>query len=98
VIVATFETGLYKEMGERRDTPAFDELFGGTYQESLHHLKSSYGQIHTPNHPIFNGIENTDLIPNDGSIIQFKSTKNTEPVLTLIPPITAHSGATIKYS
>jgi hypothetical protein len=95
VIVATYESGIYDEMGERRDTPAFDALFGGSYQSPLHDLKSSYGQIKDPKHPIFKGIQNTDLIPNDGSIIQFKSHQEVNSVLTLIPPITAHSGATI---
>lgn len=95
VIVATFESGIYKEMGERRDIPAFEKLFGGSYEKPLHNLKSSYGQIHDDCHPIFDGIENTDLIPNDGSIIQFKSANPEAPLLTLIPPITAHSGATI---
>lgn len=95
VIVATFESGIYKEMGERRDIPAFEKLFGGSYEKPLHNLKSSYGQIHNDCHPIFDGIENTDLIPNDGSIIQFKSANPEAPLLTLIPPITAHSGATI---
>lgn len=95
VIVATFESGIYKEMGELRDIPAFEKLFGGSYEKPLHNLKSSYGQIHDDCHPIFDGIENTDLIPNDGSIIQFKSANPEAPLLTLIPPITAHSGATI---
>jgi hypothetical protein len=95
VVVATFESGIYDQMGERRDIPAFEKLFGGSYQKLLHDLKSSYGQIQNASHPIFDGIENTDLIPNDGSIIQFQSANAATSILTLIPPITAHSGATI---
>lgn len=95
VVIATYESGIYDEMGERRDIPAFETLFGGSYGSLLPDLKSSYGQIKDIEHPIFNGIKNTDLIPNDGSIVQFNSHVEVDPVLTLIPPITAHSGATI---
>jgi len=94
-LVATFESGMYDEMGEKRSRGGLADIFKVKNTKTLTQLKSSYGQIQEPRHPIFLGIENTDLIPNDGSMVDCELTTPTPSPLTLIPPVTAHSGATI---
>jgi hypothetical protein len=94
-LVSTFESGFYDEMGDRRTSPGFSEIFKGKIVKTLNQLKSSYGQIRDAHHDIFGGIDNTDLIPNDGSMVEFECESQSLSPLTLIPPVTAHSGATI---
>jgi hypothetical protein len=37
----------------------------------------------------------TDLVPNDGALVEFRPASDRRVPLTLIPPVTAHSGAPI---
>jgi hypothetical protein len=95
-LVATYETGMYEEMGRKREEPILTEVFGGRYLKiKRENLKSSYAKIENPNDPILKGIGDTDLIPNDGSIIYFAPNPGREVPLTLIPPVQAHAGSTI---
>lgn len=94
-LVATFETGLYDEKGNRRAQPAFAEVFGGAYAGRRGNLKSSYAKLEDRNDPLLAGLGDTDLVPNDGALIEFKPAADRSVPLTLIPPVQAHSGAPI---
>jgi hypothetical protein len=58
-------------------------------------LKSSYARIENANDPLLAGIGDTDLIPNDGALVEVTAVAGRSVPLTLIPPVIAHSGATI---
>ena len=45
--------------------------------------------------PLVAGIGDTDLIPNEGALVEVTAAPGRSVPLTLIPPVIAHSGATI---
>ncbi len=92
-LIASFEAGLYDADGNARQTPAFDALLGITRTGRREGLKSSYAKLEARDDPLLAGIGDTDLIPNEGALIEIR-TSHTVP-LTLIPPVIAHDGATI---
>ena len=94
-VVATYESGCYDEHGAARAVPAFAELFGGTYGKRREKLNSSYARVMRPGDELLAGIGDTDLLPNDGALVEFRPGPDRQVPLTLIPPVTAHSGATI---
>lgn len=94
-VIATFESGLYDESGARRSTPALAELFGGTYLGKQGNLRSSYAQLRDAGHPLLAGLGDTDLVPNDGDLVEFRPGRAATVPLTLVPPVTVNSDATI---
>jgi hypothetical protein len=94
-LVATFETGRYDEHGNPRGEPVLARVLGGEYGAMQRDLKSSYGRLAEPADPLFTGIGDTDLVPNDGELVEFTPDADRKAPLTLIPPVRAHSGATI---
>lgn len=94
-VVASFESGVYDESGVKREVPGFADVFGGSYNGIRKNLKSSYGQIRIQGDPLLADLGDTDLIPNDGDLIEFSSTASSNFPLTLIPPVTVGAGATI---
>jgi hypothetical protein len=94
-VVASFEAGAYLLDGVRRDESAFEELLGVRRVGRREGLKSSYAKIEDPADPLLAGIGDTDLIPNEGSLIEVACDDRHVVPLTLIPPVIAHSGATI---
>ena len=94
-LVATFETGMRTREGGPRAEPAFGKLFGVTVRGRRADLKSSYAHIVCAGDPLVAGLGDTDLIPNDGDLIEVDAAEDRSVPLTLIPPVIAHSGATI---
>jgi hypothetical protein len=94
-LVASFEAGWCNVDGIARDAPAFARLFGGVYGARRDNLKSSYAKIELRDDPVLAGIGDTDLLPNDGALREFRPESGRNVPLTLIPPVIAHSGATI---
>ncbi len=94
-LVATFETGTRTREGVARAEPAFAKLFGVTVRGRRTDLKSSYARIEHAADPLVAGIVDTDLIPNEGALIEVEAAADRVVPLTLIPPVIAHSGATI---
>jgi hypothetical protein len=94
-VVATFDSGRFDENGVERAQPAFAGLFGGTYGAHRESLKSSYARIEHAEDPLLQGIGDTDVLPNDGALVEFRPAPGRHVPLTLIPPVTAHSGAPI---
>ena len=58
-------------------------------------LKSSYAKLEDRDDPLLEAIGDTDLIPNEGALVEVKAGSGQAVPLTLIPPVIAHSGATI---
>jgi len=94
-IVASFDAGAYTLDGAKRPTAALDPLLGGQRTGRREGLKSSYARIEDSADPLLAGIGDTDLIPNEGSLVEIEPGPDTVVPLTLIPPVIAHSGATI---
>ena len=94
-IVATFDTGACTREGRPRAEPAFAKLFGVTVKGRRRDLKSSYARIERADDPLVAGLGDTDLIPNDGELVEVEAAADRMVPLTLIPPVIAHSGATI---
>lgn len=94
-VVATFETGLRTRDGIERAEPAFAKMFGVRVVGRRADLKSSYAKIENAGDPLLDGVGDTDLIPNEGALVEVKADAGRAVPLTLIPPVIAHSGATI---
>jgi hypothetical protein len=86
-LVATSETSLYNEWGDRRSDFALADLFGasakGANEGPLH---NSYLQVERQ-HPILQGIGKTTLLP--GPIFRQPIHDINDPVLTRVPPFPA---------
>jgi len=93
--VATFDTGMRTRDGAARAEPAFAKMFGVTVRGRRSDLKSSYARIENAQDPLVTGIGDTDLIPNEGALVEVTAAPGRSVPLTLIPPVIAHSGATI---
>jgi hypothetical protein len=96
-IVCSFETGRYDIEGHPVDRPALDELLGARRTGVRRDLKSSYAKLEQRDDPLLDGIGDTDLLPNDGALVELAMEPGAARAvpLTLIPPVIAHSGATI---
>jgi hypothetical protein len=86
-LVATFETSLYNEWGERRKNFGLSDILGASVNGSVEGpLHNSYLQIER-RHPILAGFENTTLLPGPISRVRIKDVS--DPVLTRVPPFPA---------
>jgi hypothetical protein len=86
-IVATFETSLYNEWGQRRKDLALGELLGASVKGSVEGpLRNSYLQIERP-HPILEGFTGTAYLP--GPIFRVPIHDVAAPILSRIPPYPA---------
>ena len=94
-VVAGFDAGVCDIEGNERAAPAFDGLMGVQRKGRREGLKSSYARIEDAKDPLLLGIGDTDLIPNEGALIEIDCSAGRTVPLTLIPPVIAHSGATI---
>jgi hypothetical protein len=94
-VVASFEAGHFVTDGSERGSPALSALLGVRETGRREGLKSSYAKIEDAADPLLSGIGDTDLIPNEGALIEVVAEAGRAVPLTLIPPMIAHSGATI---
>ena len=94
-VVASFDIGSRDLEGLERKEPAFARLVGGRITGRREGLKSSYAKIEDAADPLLEGIGDTDLIPNEGALVEIEVDADRRAPLTLIPPVIAHSGATI---
>ncbi|MBC7467928.1 MAG: beta-galactosidase trimerization domain-containing protein [Ramlibacter sp.] len=94
-VVGTYEAGRYDELGVLRPVAPLATMLGGTYGAQRSKLKSSYGYIALRDDPVVDGLGDTDVVPNDGDLIEFTPGPGNIVPLTLIEPVTAHAGATI---
>lgn len=94
-VVAGFDAGMSTLDGAARAQPAFAALMGGRRIGRREGLKSSYAKIEDRDDPLLAGIGDTDLLPNEGALVEIEPEAGSAVPLTLIPPVIAHSGATI---
>jgi hypothetical protein len=94
-LIGTHDAGRFDELGNLREAPGLAKVFGGEYGDQRVNLKSSYGHIELRDDPLLAAIGDTDIVPNDGDLVEFHPYADRLVPLTLIPPVTAHSGATI---
>ncbi len=94
-LIASYEAGLFDADGKPRATPAFDAMLGIKRTGKREGLKSSYAKLESRDDPLLAGIGDTDLIPNEGALIEVTAAAGHAVPLTLIPPVIAHDGATI---
>jgi hypothetical protein len=96
-LVLSFESGRYDEHGAPVDRPALDQLIGARRTGVRRDLKSSYAKLEARDDPLLAALGDTDLVPNDGALVELErdTAAVREVPLTLIPPVIAHSGATI---
>jgi hypothetical protein len=94
-IVASFDAGTCTLDGHDRPRSAFEALIEGRRTGRREGLKSSYAKIEDRDDPLLAGLGDTDLIPNEGSLVELEPDPSRMVPLTLIPPVIAHSGATI---
>ena len=92
-IVASFATGLFDEEGRPRAEGALDDVFGAPFTgHRIGGQAASYGRIERPEHPLFRGLEETQLVPNECSFCNLAPTAGTEVLLTLVPPFAPMGG------
>lgn len=94
-VVATFDAARYDEQGLERPESPLAALLGGRHGARRRKLQSSYGYLAQRGDPLLQGLGDTDVVPNDGDLLEFVPGPGVTVPLTLIPPVTAHSGATI---
>ncbi|MCW5982088.1 MAG: beta-galactosidase trimerization domain-containing protein [Bryobacteraceae bacterium] len=85
-IVATFETSLYNEWGERRNEFGIDDLFGVSFRGRTEGpMQNSYLNLEKP-HPILAGLEDAERIINGAYRLDVKPAADfpSRP-LTLVP-------------
>ncbi len=91
-IVATYETSLYDEWGDRRTDFGLADLFGVTYADGMEGpMRNSYLHLETDpatdrRHPLLKGLDDAPRIINGVNRLHVKSTQPyPNPPLTLIP-------------
>jgi hypothetical protein len=92
-LVATHGTGLFDQEAHLRDRGALDDVLG--IEHTGHHIggqTASYGRIEQPDHPLFAGIGDTHLVPNDFSFCNVRPSEGTQVLLTLVPPFAPPGG------
>ncbi|MDB5863078.1 MAG: hypothetical protein JWO70_884 [Betaproteobacteria bacterium] len=94
-VVASFDAGTRDLEGNERRDAVLRGVVGGQRIGRRVGLKSSYAKIEDPHDPLLLGVGDTDLIPNEGALVEVTPDRKRTVPLTLIPPVIAHSGATI---
>ncbi len=91
-LVATFETSLYSEWGEKRKDFGLTELFGVTFEGRVEGpMQNSYLRLETDpatgrRHPLLAGLEDAPRIINSVHRVEVEATRPfLHPPLTLIP-------------
>ncbi len=90
-LVATYETSLYDERGERRRDFGLADLFGASFDGDIDaRMQNSYLRLETDpgagkRHPILAGLEDTQRIINGVSRVHTRAAAGAYAPLTLIP-------------
>lgn len=94
-VVATFRTGFCDQWGQERDEPWVARWLGARYQKQTRRdLKAAYAAIGRRDHPVLNGVGDTDLLPLAGHVCSFEpGSARDSDVLRLIPPVEAYPGS-----
>ena len=98
LIVSTFRTGDFDEMGNPRTEPLLARLAGVTQTGvTWKNLRAAYASIRDPESPLLAGFEGTDLLPVAGDIVFVRTDDADDAIapLTLIPPVEGEVGSGI---
>ena len=87
-LIASYETSLYDESGNKRTDFGLSDLFGVHYTGmNMDTFDETYQLIREKDSPLFNGIGDTDLIMNDGrTLLCISSDSKEHQVLTTHVP------------
>jgi hypothetical protein len=92
-IVASFATGLFDDEAHPRDSGVLESLFGVRFTgHQIGRQQASYGRIERPGHPLFAGIDDTQLVPNEFGFCNVEPLAGAEVLLTLVPPFAPMGG------
>ena len=95
-VVATFETSLYDEWGERREDYGLADVLGvrrtGRVTPPLGHV---YQLMRKPDHPTLAWVKDTDNIAFNGSLCMVRVREDTDVLTTLIPAFPTQPPETI---
>lgn len=95
-LVTTFQTGTLDEGGAKRSRNGLAEAAGfEVCGPDMAGVKAAYASIQQPDHPLFKGIGDTNVLPIAGSVSITRSVRSCAPVLSLIPPIETEPGSGI---
>lgn len=94
-LIASYEAGCFDIDGTPRAASALAVTLGVKHTGRREGLKSSYARLEARDDPLLAGLGDTDLIPNEGALIEVTPAQGHAAPLTLIPPVIAHDGATI---
>ena len=84
-VLATFETSLYSEWGDRRQDLALGDLFGVTVVgDTIGPFGNSYSRIEQ-RHPITEGFQGTALLPGAENRVQIRARGSAPLVLSVVP-------------
>jgi type 1 glutamine amidotransferase len=84
-VVATHETSLYDEWGNRRPNFGLASVFGATFEGTVEpRMQKSYIQLKHP-HPLLKGLEDTQRIINGVARLHTRSVGTGAAPMTLIP-------------
>ena len=84
-VVATHETSLYNEWGERRADFGLANLFGARFAGKVDaRLQNSYVALHHP-HPLLAGLEDAPRIINGVSRVHTEALQQSKHLMTVIP-------------
>ena len=84
-IISTFKTGMYDGKGNLRSTVFLGKERGlKAFHNIVRDQNASYLRLEKTNHPLFNDLGSTKIIPGGGDLVRFEGTS--DPILTLVPP------------
>ncbi len=84
-LLATFETSLYNEWGDRRRGFGLEEVFAAeAVGEAVGPFGNSYARIEQ-RHPVLAGFDGTALLPGAESRVPIRARSKMAPVLTIVP-------------
>lgn len=95
-LVATYKSGFFDEMGNERPTSPFLEKLGASYTGvTLEDLKSAYGHIRKPEHPILADLGDTDIVPVGGNVCLVGGAGAANTSLAFVPAVETSLGSGI---
>jgi len=90
-LLATFETSLYNEWGDRRSQFGIGDLLGvevtGPTQGPL---RNSYARMVSSEHPLFESCDETKVLPGALYRVPVRLSNNGQALMTYIPPYPSH--------
>lgn len=90
-VLATYETSLYNEWGDRRKDFGLADVLGVTATGDVQGpLRNSYGRVEKPNHEILSGIGPTELLPGAVYRVPVRLAGEADTPLSYMPPFPSH--------